>query len=110
MLDFCLTVGAAPWARLRHDLSKFCAYPPERMISFRATGKGHISISAFWRESHPTHTLSDRVRVDDNGFALLVGYPLDVNLKLIRTVSAFDPEVSDQYDGAGNICAVFENI
>lgn len=100
MFDFALITGEHARRPLAHDLAAFAAYEPEQVLRYSVgRGAGAVSVAAFYWESHPVHRMSDRLRIGENGFACLAGYPLDENMKPIRTVDRFDPDRAGDYDG-----------
>ena len=99
MFDFVLTVSDGADHGSPLNLSKYAAYKPEKTLRF-STGCGpEISVEAFWWESHPFHSLTDRIHHGRGGFSLLAGYPLDESMKPIRRVKDFDPTRAKDYDG-----------
>ncbi len=110
MFDFVLTTGEGANRPLRYDLAAYAAYRPEQILRY-SVGRGphSLSVAAFYWGSHPVHRLSDRLRVGENGFACLAGYPLDENMKPIRTVDRFDPNRAADYDGDFFYLAVNED-
>ncbi len=100
MFDFALITGERARQPLAHDLAAFAACEPEQVLRY-SVGRGDraVSVAAFYWESHPVHRLSDRLRIDANGFACLAGYALDENMKPLRTVDRFDPDRAGDYDG-----------
>jgi hypothetical protein len=109
MMDFVLKVGPGATRHPKFDLSCYCAYPPTGKLTYATTGSIEIAVTGYWWESHPVHLMSDRLLLDRHGFALLVGYPLDADMKPIRQVVDFDPDLADGYDGDYFYLSVSQN-
>jgi hypothetical protein len=99
MIDFCLGLvpqGAQPPICPPATLA---AAPPHRTFSLQHSGSPQLRLDVFWSPSFPFERDGLRVRCDDRGLRLLIGYPLSSSGQPVLDVDQFEKTEGVEFDG-----------
>ncbi len=99
MIDFCLGLSPRGAQRPTCPPAGLAAGPTVQSHSFEPGTDPQLRLDVYWAPGFPFEHDGERVRHDERGLRLLIGYPLSPTGRTVRDVDAFQPGDAETFGG-----------